>query len=237
MRIEKIKSKLPMTEYAPYWNLSLGLERWTEFDKIDAIRNWLIANEDRIKSLDVNHDAGTGLGDNSVTSRFGNYNLFDFSEELPELKDLLKFIRSSYLEFILQDKTDIFELEIVCWFNLLRKGETVNEHIHGAAHDSYLSGNMHLDDYNTQTYYKCPQEPNLVYNASNVKGGMTFFPSHMPHGATTHQEAGPRLSIAFDLRLIPDHNRLDYCSRPFMNEEIYQELINEFRQLYESIEK
>jgi hypothetical protein len=238
MKIEKIKSKLPLTEYAPYWNLSIGRDVWTDFDKVDKIRNWLISNEDRIKALEVNHDAGTGLGNDSVTSRFGQYNLFDFSDELPELKDLLKFIRVSYLEFIVQDRTDIFELEIVCWFNFLRNNETVEEHIHGAAHDSYLSGNIHLDDYKTQTYYRCPQEPNLVFNSSNIKGGMTIFPSHMPHGATTYNETKPRISIAFDLRVMPDDNRLDYCSRPFMNPEIYSELVDEFKsQTYQELKE
>ena len=153
-------------------------------------------------------------------------------------KDLLKFIRVSYLEFIVQDRTDIFELEIVCWFNFLREGETVEEHIHGAAHDSYLSGNIHLDDYETQTYYRCPQEPNLVFNSSNIKGGLTIFPSHMPHGATTYNETKPRISIAFDLRVMPDDNRLDYCSRPFMNPEIYSELVDEFKsQTYQELEE
>ena len=28
MKIEKIKSKLPLTEYAPYWNLSIGRDVW-----------------------------------------------------------------------------------------------------------------------------------------------------------------------------------------------------------------
>jgi hypothetical protein len=37
---------------------------------------------------------------------------------------------------------------------------------------------------------------------------------------------------------MPDDNRLDYCSRPFMNPEIYSELVDEFKsQTYQELKE
>lgn len=226
MIIQRIKSKLPLTEYAPKWNYPLGLETYQNTENIDIIKNWLIENENEFKKLPYTNDGGTGLGEDSVTTRYGQYNLFDYSDQLPQLDDFLRFLRLAYLDFIYQDGTDICSNDIVCWFNILRNGEEISEHAHGNSYDVYLSGNFHLDDYNTKTFYRCPQSPNLYFNVDNVKGGLTLFPSCLPHGIEIYEGTSPRVSIAFDLR-VTSENRLDYKARPFMNEEIYKTLLNQ----------
>lgn len=228
MHIFKIKSELPVTEYAPTWNISIGNTVWGDTSKIDTIRNWLIANENSIKEKYPISDIGdTGLGPNSISSRIGMYNLFDFSNDLPELKDLLKFLQQSYINFVNVEHTNKYDLELVSWVNILRDGENIREHVHSASNFSYLSANIHLDNYPTSTIYRSPFEKFNDFPFDNVKGGLTIFPSYVPHTTTDYLNTSvPRVSIAFDLRL-PNTIPLDKPRQEFMNREIFEQLTSE----------
>jgi len=228
MYIYKIKSDLPMTEYAPTWNISIGNTVWGENEKIDIIRTWLLKNEDRIKETYPVSDIGdTGLGTDSISSRIGMYNLFDYTSEVPELADLLRFMQESYINFVDSDYTNKQDLIIVCWVNILREDQKIREHVHSASNIGYLSANMHLDNYKTSTIYRSPYEPFVPHTFDNVKGGLTIFPSYVPHTTTEHVDSTtPRVSIAYDLRLpftIPPHQP----HQEFMNREIFEKLISE----------
>ena len=211
MEIVKIKSLLPFTDYAPSWNFSLGFEQWADVEKVNKIKIFLLTKEQEIiKAYQTNNDGGTGLGLNSVTSRFGNYNLFDFISECPELKDLLNFFRTSYLKFVVEDRTDIKILNIVCWYNVVRKSQKISIHNHSSANDAYLSGNMHLNDYDTKTIYKNPYDFSLDYAFENKIGNLTIFPSCLPHYTSMYVDDDTRVSIAFDLHLeLGEPNTID----------------------------
>tara|TARA_B110000503_G_C7113616_1_gene399282 strand:+ start:621 stop:1298 length:678 start_codon:yes stop_codon:yes gene_type:complete len=225
MSIIRIKSLHPETEYAPQWNIPLYQAEWNEFEKIDTIRHALLKNEQKfIDNLDVHQDGGTGLGLDSVTSRFGRYNLFDYIDMCPELAELLTFFRRTYVNFITEDTTVLRDLDIVCWFNVIRKGEKIQEHCHGSGHNSYLSGNFHADNYNTQTYYKSPFDPTLAAPFNNEKGVLTMFPSYLVHGTSEHTADDERVSIAFDLRLANNEHNEYLNAIPFMTREIFESL-------------
>lgn len=217
-----------MTEYAPTWNISIGNTVWEETEKIDIIRTWLLDNEERIKeTYPVSNAGDTGLGNNSISSRIGMYNLFDYTNEVPELADLLRFMQKSYIEFVDSDYTNKQDLVLVCWVNILRKGEKIREHVHTASNTGYLSANMHLDNYNTSTIYKSPYEQFVPHSFDNFKGGFTIFPSYVPHTTTEHVDPiTPRVSIACDLRIpftVPPYQP----HQEFMNREIFEQLISE----------
>ena len=240
-----------MTEYAPSWNFAIGIARWHEQDKLANLKKFLLTKEQEIiNAYVVNNDGGTGLGLDSVTSRFGNYNLFDFVEESADLKDFLNFLRISYLEFVHEDRTPIKNLNIVCWYNIIRNQQKITIHNHNSANYSYLSGNMHLGDYNTQTVYRNPYDPSVEYEFPNVKGGLTIFPSCVPHYASMFDGDDVRISIAFDLHIesyVPgtirmltsnphlhssqEFARWDQQKRlqalPFMTDEILQDLFQQ----------
>lgn len=228
MYIYKIKSEFPITEYAPTWDISIGKTVWNDTEKINNIRNWLINNEDRIKTMyPVITDSGTGLGTNSITSRVGKFNLFDFANELPELNDLLTFIRKSYIEFITIDHASAQDLVLVSWVNILRDSQEIKEHVHSASNLAYLSANIHLDDYSTSTVYRSPYLQFEEHKFENVKGGFCIFPSYVPHKTTRYTELNiPRVSIACDLRL-PYTVPPDYPRQDFMNKEIFDQLLSE----------
>jgi hypothetical protein len=71
-------------------------------------------------------------------------------------------------------------------------------HNHSSAEYSYISGNIHLDDYSTETKYFHPIE-RYTYNFPNAKGKMTMFPSYLYHETDEYTSEEPRVSIAFDL--------------------------------------
>lgn len=203
MPILKMTSIPPMTEYAPSWDYSFYVSRWSSNEAdVDVIRNWLLENENKIiQSLEYDYDGNTGLGKDSITGRFSKYNLFEFSQELPELTLLLDFIRESYIDFMTQENNPVRETELVSWYNVLRDGDQVKEHNHGAGHDVYISGTFSLDNYTTHTNFKCPYDRDIVLPIPNLKGLLTLFPSCIPHYSDVHTGDTERLTIAFDIRI------------------------------------
>lgn len=231
MKIQRLKSGFPLSEYAPTWNFPIGNAVWNDYEKIDKITQWLINNENRILNEFIpRNDGGTGLGYDSVTSRFGRYNLFDFKDELPELNDLLTFLRKSYLEFIEEDISTVRMCNIICWFNIIRNNDAIAKHSHGAESTAYLSGNMHMDNYHTKTIYSAPFESKDFIGLDNVKGGVTLFPSCLPHSTDIYRDSTPRVSIAFDIWLnhaVTPELKEAFAFYPFIDNEIYEELANE----------
>jgi len=227
MNIVKIQSDPPKSEFAPIWNFPIGITEWNAFEKIDTIRTWLLSNESRIINEFPNHgdrDGGTGLGPDSVTARFGRYNLFNFSSELAEFDSLLDFLRKSYIKFVQETNHKIQDTNIVSWFNVLRKSEKIKEHAHGSHPYAYLSGNMHLDSYKTITYYRSPYDKNFL-NVKNIKGGLTIFPACILHG-TDDFDGDFRVSIGFDLWLDTTTHPTDVGLNPipFINKDILKTL-------------
>ena len=224
--ILKIASQQPLTPYAPNWNISIGVGEWNNVEKIGAIRNWLINNESKIKEkYPAVHDGGTSLGLDSVTSRFSQYNLFEFINECPELNDLLNFLRKTWIEFVSQDGTPYLDLDIVCWFNLMHNAQQVAEHAHGAIPIGYLSGNMSLDDYHTSTLYRSSFTAHTYLPIKNTKGSVTIFPSYVFHKSEEYiNNQVPRLTVAFDLHISEQNS--DFKKIPFMNKSIFNQLIN-----------
>lgn len=223
MTLLKMKSLEPMTPYAPSWDFSFGVYRWQDIEKIDSIKSWILNNEQRfISSYSGDYDGGTGLGINSVTGGFAKYNLFKFSNELPELNDLLNFVRYSYIDYVSQDQTPILESEIVCWFNVMREGQSVAEHTHGAGNDVYLSANITLENYPTKTNYKCPFDRDLILPIDNFQGLLTIFPSCIPHFSDTFQGKNERISIAMDIRIPGILESKERQAIPFLNNHIIE---------------
>jgi len=203
MPIIKMTSLAPQTEYAPHWDYSFFIKKWDRSnDIIDTIGSWLLKNEKRIiDQYSYDYDGFTGLGESSITGRFSQYNLFDFSNELPELSILLDFIQDAYIEFVTSENNSVRETELVSWYNILRKGQEVKEHNHGAGNDVYLSGTFILDEYPTCTHFKCPFDRDVILSIPNHKGLLTIFPSFVYHYSDVYKGEGERLTIAFDIRI------------------------------------
>ena len=68
-------------------------------------------------------NSGTGLGPNSLTSRYFWYNVLDWEEAKP----LGKWIMKGYQTYT-ESKPE--KLHVKCWANVLRKGEQIQPHRH-----------------------------------------------------------------------------------------------------------
>lgn len=196
------KSVHPHNEYAPTWNIPFWNSIYPNPAEIDVIRQWLIDNEqniiDKFKN-DQDGDGGTGLGENSLTGQYMSYNLFEITKDVPEFQNLLNWIKDQYALMMQTNSTTIRNLNLFSWANVVRKGQKIDKHGHGGRNYSYLSGNLHLDNYQTKTLYFSPVDENVKMGIDNVKGGLTMFPSYILHSVSEHQEDTKRVSIAFDL--------------------------------------
>lgn len=224
IQIEKMVSSKPLNCYAPTWDVSFGVTTWEDEAGVDAVTSFLLKKERDILQLEHRGDGGTGLGAYTVTARFGSYNLFDLGKEEPAINDLKRFIQKAYIEFVEQDETPIEDLQIVCWYNIMRKGQKIDTHSHGASPITYLSGNIHLGNYNTKTFYKFPYEPDIEMHVQNKKGQVTFFPGYIQHRTDEYTEDGERLSIAFDLWIQEHGTPTPLKTVTFMNKDIANEI-------------
>jgi len=235
MSLIRIKSYHPQTEFAPSWNIPLWLTNWTDLEHVDKIHEWIEKNEKTILDYEYTNTGGTGLNENHITTRFGRYNLLEQDE--PAFKELLTFLRYSYLEYVQKQQLELKDLQIVCWANILRKDEGMDSHAHGAQPDSYLSGNMHFGDYHTNTVYHSNFDPESKIALPNKKGGCVMFPSCTPHYVEPHTRDDIRISVAFDLRLTNSFDHKEMNAIPFMNQEVLKEIQEKAKQQVDNTPK
>lgn len=141
-----------------------------------------------------------------LTNRLYGYNLFNFSEECPELNKLKSFISDAYKQYCLSTGINVEKVYIQCWANILRNnGRGITEHNHADGHaDSpieyaYVSGTMCLSNLNTYTSFRNPLLGKLFQNIKNHSGENILFPSWVFHKSDAHTAPIPRISIAYDI--------------------------------------
>jgi hypothetical protein len=143
------------------------------------------------------NDGGTGLGNNSITSRYSNYNLLNF----PEMFFLKNIIKDKHEKFLKELNLDIKEpYYILCWFNVLRKGESIKKHYHSKLEEGYcfLSGHICVDTKDSSTYYE-PPFFNGCIEIKNQNNQIVFFPSWLNHYTSKVDKEYNRITIAFDI--------------------------------------
>ena len=134
-------------------------------------------------------DGGTGLGYNSLTSRFFHFNVLNWLDT----DQLKKEIRKGYELYNNLKDTPIF---VQCWANVMRKGDRIKPHVHANQNISphhYLSGHLCVKvDGSTNTYYN-----GMPF--CNVNGEMIFFPATTPHWTNVYMGDSERITVAFDI--------------------------------------
>ena len=147
-------------------------------------------------------DGNTGLGNNSLTSRFGYFNVLKWQEpDIQKIKDHIVDNVSKFYNRILQEKPE--DLKIQCWANVMRKGQQIKPHVHDTSNNCLLGGHICVDVDNTSTHYINPfkyfsginQE---TYSSKNEVGKITLFSDNIPH-YTDKVISKDRVTIAFDI--------------------------------------
>ena len=134
-------------------------------------------------------DGGTGLGTNSLTSRFYHFNVLSWFGT----RKLKKYIRRGYDQYNGVKNAPAY---VQCWANVMRKGDVIKAHNHMDLDISplqALSGHLCVKvDGSTNTYYE--RTPIL-----NRNGQMVFFPSTFLHWTDRYMGDDERITIAFDI--------------------------------------
>ena len=115
-------SQKKQTPFAPEWNYILG-ETVAEDIDFKKIAKFMLSKEKEILKLQTNKkisDGYTGLGENSTTAKFSEYNIFTWdNNEVQKLKEKIKELHYEFLDLIKIDLPK--DLYIQCWVNIMRK--------------------------------------------------------------------------------------------------------------------
>ena len=212
MIIKNFKSEEPQTPFAPKWNYLIAeshvgvkdVHYWQE------VRNLILEKEQQIISNTEptktdgaeTLDGYTGLGENSLTSRFNAFNVLKWQYDI--LNPIRGAIKKSYLEVLDTCGLKREKCWVQCWANVMRKGEQIKPHLHSVTPYSYLGGHIHVTHNNTSTFYINPvnqiNEPE-IYESKNEPGKLTIFQSCIPHYTSINNDEHERITIAFDFVL------------------------------------
>jgi hypothetical protein len=209
MKIINFKSLPKNNFFAPEWNYFLA-EDFIEGINFNDLAKFLITKKKQILKLpntiilDKISDGYTGLGKDSTTSRFSEYNVLTWkNKNIYKLKNSILSFHKKFLDFFKLQLPK--ELYIQCWVNIMDKKEKINPHLHSITPDCYLGGHICIQVNNTSTYYVNPinqiNEPE-IYKSENKIGKITLFQNNIPHYTDEHEFEEKRITIAFDLSLI-----------------------------------
>jgi hypothetical protein len=202
----KMESSPPQTPFAPSWRYFLG-DSWINGVDFNRLSKFILDKENEIinsyppSDNKYSVDGYTGLGNKSLTSRFGSYNLLKF--DTIDIRQLRKEISRIHKEFI--DALGVVNSEriwIQCWANVLRDGEEIKPHLHGVNPYIYLGGHITVQCNDSSTVYINPinqiNDPETI-SILNEVGKITLFQNNIPHYTTPHRGVKERISIAFDM--------------------------------------
>ena len=199
------KSEPPCTPFAPSFTYYLTEKKIFSEEECESWYNYLLEQEPILfdKHRIPAGDAGTGLGPNSLTSRYPYFNILDFDFHLmsklkTEIFNGIKTILS------ISDNTNWQEtIYSKGWFNVLRKGEEMVPHFHGYHEHIFYGFHLTIGAKETfTTYYHpvtFPFEQNDAYHVPNKVGYLTLFPNYVPHSVSINKHSIPRISIAGDI--------------------------------------
>ena len=140
-------------------------------------------------------DGSTGLGYESLTSRFSHFNVLEWWGT----KKLKKIIKKNYQKYF---ESNISPIYVQCWANVMRKGQQIKPHSHrddeSTRYYSALSGNLVIDvDEESYTFYENTPIVNKI-------GRMVLFPSNITHHTSLYNGSSVRVTVAFDIRNYKD---------------------------------
>lgn len=220
-RLVQFSNQPTNTPFAPTWNyLIFENENCITPETINEFRVFILDVEETIISdfekdykaynlkYHVVFDGDTKLGSKSLTSRSPFYNLLKLKNpSIDKIKLTIFENYSKYLELIDVPKKDVW---IQSWANVMRKGESISEHIHASHANTWLGGHITIACKNTSTFYRAPVRlvEEQVYQSENIPGKLTIFPDCVPHWTDTHNGNEERISIAFDIITNERYNEL-----------------------------
>ena len=210
MKLINFKSNFPLTPFSPNYNYFVFENDISNKVDINEILNYMFDREKELLKDDKNIDKNDG------EKKFMTIRYKFFNEKIFKMKymiNLINVLKENIYDYskILHEKIPE-NLWIQMWCNILRKEQSIDIHQHDASEYSYLSGNLCLQSNNTKTHYINPQNYfkkfNPEYSSENKKGGLTIFPSTIPHCTDSVKDDDIRVSIAFDVMIENDIKKI-----------------------------
>lgn len=216
-KIINFKSEPKQTALAPEWNYFM-CETFFKNINCKNLSKFLLRKQKEILKLNPTcrrdtlsyTDGHTGLGSDTTTARFEEYNVFNFKNK--EIQKLKRAIIKAHNFFIKNLNVSLpNNLYIQCWYNVMNKGEKIKPHLHGVQPTSYLGGHFCVQVKDTSTYYINPvnqiNEPE-TYRSKNEIGKLTLFQNFIPHYTDENKNDLKRITIAFDLFTVKTKDNL-----------------------------
>jgi hypothetical protein len=192
------KNEESITPFSPIFKYHILEFESLEYEYIQSLEDFILKKEPEIiKNFPSSMDGNTGLGPDSLTSRFSSVNFFKFSE-LDYLKEKIKQSINVFLPNIgINDFNDTVYGQ--CWANVMRENQEMTKHQHSTNNHSFLSGHLVIKPIpKSYTYYCHRYNTEEKHFSKNIPGKLTLFPSWLEHGTSKVQE-GVRITMAFDL--------------------------------------
>jgi len=214
MKLFHFKNNEKKTLFSPEWNYFVFEDYISEsFKELNSTCNNLkeeILNKEKdiIESTEYTADWGTGLGENSLTSRSDSYNLLNW-ESGKELKNIIKTAHDNFLKAI--DLENSEKLYVQCWANVMRKGERILPHRHWTSEYAYMGGQITVSARKTKTHYINPITE-FIHSSNNDMGKITLFPNWVEHYTDEVEDDQVRITVAFDI-----------ITETVLNEDIFEE--------------
>ena len=196
-KIIEWKSEKPRTKFAPCWDIPFYIDDIFDEKDLSEVKRVVLAMEKPIINSyrGITNDGGTGLGPNSLTSKFSKFNIFTWKF------DWVDKMRSSIIDG-LKSLDDLDQhVYVQCWANVMRKGERINPHWHSSSQNCYLGAHITIASENTNTYYENPFNGSDVRKYSNVPGSLTIFPAYLTHWTDHYMGNSERVTLAMDFML------------------------------------
>lgn len=196
MNILHFKNPIPKTVFAPVWDYHICEDNIKHIIDIEKYKQMILKKEkDIILNNSYTHDWGTGLGNNSMTSRADSFNVLKWRDT----EDLKQAIRQTFDLFLKSLGFAPNEaIYVQCWANVLRKNEKIHQHHHWHSPYTFLGGHICIQSDNTSTHYVNPYTKE-VYDSKNDQGKITLFPNWIEHYTDKQIYDNERITIAFDI--------------------------------------
>jgi hypothetical protein len=206
--VVNFKSKPKQTFFAPEWDYYL-FESYIKNVDFKQLAKFILSKEKEVLNLPptlkdgLPFDGHTGLGKNSTTAKYDNYNVFKWKNKNIELikKTIFNF-HNEILKYFNQPIPN--KLYIKSWVNIMRKGQQIKPHLHGVSPNTYLGGHICIQCQNTLTKYINPinqiNDPE-TYSSKNEVGKITLFQNNIPHYTSIHNSDKLRITMAFELKV------------------------------------
>jgi hypothetical protein len=196
------KSEPPLTPFAPNYVHYITDKKIFNGAECESWFRYLLEQEpillDKFRVSAGN--GGTGLSENSLTSRYPYFNVLKFNFHLVSKLKTLIFNGIKTILSVSGNTNWQETLYANCWYNVLRQGESMQTHHHSYHKNSFYGFHLTINAIETFTSYYHPikfQEE--AFHTPNKIGYLTLFPNFIPHSVSLNRYETPRISIAGDI--------------------------------------